>query len=321
MTDAVFRETTADPRTQSIPLSHISLEIGHLYMEDFEAGPERLREHFARVRPWVDAVLASAVNGKGARPRVSTCFLVDDYFSRFSSPAEVVPLLLTEAERCGLTIDYLARESACDVADGVRLAEAVEHRLVESPPPGSDGSRPPVKEIGWLANGERTPGVERLEAMANDLPPSWRPPAETAAHRHSVFMDVELWDDRDGRRTWSCPFLAAVWQLARLGLLRHRGEPVLRPRPRPEGGFPRDWADLAPLTRLNPAAQPFAAYRTCSVLPSRFLPVEHAVRVILGQVEVDPGALGQVAERSAGERIALPDAVADRVTHVFCAEA
>lgn len=68
MTDAVFRETTADPRTQSIPLSHISLEIGHLYMEDFEAGPERLREHFARVRPWVDAVLASAVNGKGRGP-------------------------------------------------------------------------------------------------------------------------------------------------------------------------------------------------------------------------------------------------------------
>ncbi|NJQ02363.1 SCO2522 family protein [Streptomyces zingiberis] len=318
MTDAVFRETAAEHRTQSLPLSHLSLEVGHLYMEDFEAGPERLREHFTLVRPWVDAVRAAAPAGSGKRPRISTCFLVDDYFSRFSTPAELVPMLLAEAERCGLTIDYLARESACAVADGVQLAESVEHRLVESPPPGSDGSRPPVKEIGWLANGERTPGVERLEAMANDLP-SWRPPTETAARRHSVFMDVELWDDREQRRTWSCPFLAAVWQLARLGLLRHNGEAVLVPRPAPEGSFPRDWDDLAPLTRLNPAAQPFAAYRTCSVLPSRFLPVEHAVRVILGQVEVDPRALHQVAERSGREGVPVPEAVADRVAHVFYA--
>ena len=63
---SVFRETTAEPRTQSVPLAHLSLELGHLYMEDFEAGPERLREHFARVRPWVDAVRADAAAGRAA---------------------------------------------------------------------------------------------------------------------------------------------------------------------------------------------------------------------------------------------------------------
>lgn len=140
---AVFRETAAEPRTQSVPLAHVSLELGHLYMEDFEAGPERLREHFARVRPWADAVRASAAVGAGC-PRISTCFLIDDYFTRFSSPAELIPVLLAEAGDAGLTIDYLARESGCAVADGVAVAEAVEHRLVESPPAGSDGSRPPA---------------------------------------------------------------------------------------------------------------------------------------------------------------------------------
>mgnify|MGYP001097357433 CR=1 FL=1 len=69
----------------------------------------------------------------------------------------------------------------------------------------------------------------------------WQPPQETAARNHSVFMDVELWSEKDGRRLWSCPFLAAVWQLARLGLLRHLGEPVLPPTPWDGGDFPHDW--------------------------------------------------------------------------------
>ncbi|MCX4821415.1 SCO2522 family protein [Streptomyces sp. NBC_01142] len=316
MSAAVFRETAAEPRTQSVPLAHVSLELGHLYMEDFEAGPERLREHFARVRPWADAVRASAAVG-GRQPRISTCFLIDDYFTRFSSPAELVPTLLAEAEKAGLTIDYLARESGCAVADGIGVAEAVEHRLVESPPTGSDGSRPPAGETGWLANGERGPDAGTLEAMAQV--PSWRPPAETAARRHSVFVDVELWDNRNDRRTWSCPFLAAVWQLARLGLLRHHGEPVLRPRPWSGGAFPSQWDDLPSLVQLNATAAPFSAYRTASVLPSRFLPVEHAVRVILDQVDADPGALRQVAERSAREGMAVPDEIADRASYVFYA--
>lgn len=315
-TRAVFLETTAEPRTQSIPLAHVSLELGHLYMEDFAGGPERLREHFARVRPWVDAAKAEAAVG-GRRARVSTCFLIDDYFTRFSSPAELVPVLLEEARKAGLTIDYLARESGCAVADGIQLAEATLHRLVEEPPPGSDGSRPPARETGWLSNGERTPGMGTLEeAMANAS--EWRPPTETAARRHAVFLDVELYDeDENGHRTWSCPFLAAVWQLARLGLLRHCGEPVFQPRPWPGEEFPHDWRDLPPLVQLNPSAAPFSAYRTCTVLPNRFLPVEHAVRLLLGHIDADPVVLGQVTQRSAREGTPAPNEIPDRASYVF----
>ncbi|MFD9507579.1 SCO2522 family protein [Streptomyces mirabilis] len=319
MTEAVFRETTAEPSTRSVPLSHLSLELGHLYMEDFEEGPDRLRRHFARVRPWVDAARAeAAVRAAGRRPRISTCFLIDDYFTRFSSPADLVPLLLAEAERAGLVIDYLARESGCAVADKVPLAESVSYRLVESPPPGTYGLRPPVGVTGWLANGERTPSAGTTRAMTTAT--AWRPPHETAARRHSVFLDIELWDDdKEGHRTWSCPFLAAVWQLARLGLLRNEGEPVLAPRPWSSGDFPRDWDELPPLLQLNTSAAPFSAYRTCSVLPNRFVPVEHAVRVILDQTDVDSGALRQVTERATREGTPVPDAVADRVAYVFYA--
>ncbi|MHC3473319.1 SCO2522 family protein [Streptomyces sp. 7R007] len=320
MTDAVFRETTAQPRTQAVPLSHLSLELGHLYMEDFEGGAERLREHFARVRPWAEAARADlTARAGGKRPRISTCFLVDDYFTRFSTPAELLPLVLAEAERAGLAIDYLARESGCAVADKVPLAQAVTARLVESPPPGSHGARPPVSLSGWLANGRRSPAARTPQAMRQA--PAWQPPVETAARRHSIFLDVELWDDgKDGERTWSCPLLAAVWQLARLGLLRNEGEPVLTPRDAGPGGFPRDWDELPPLVRLNPAAPPFSAYRTCSVLPARFLPVEHAVRIILDQTHVDAGAVAQAADRAAQERLPIPDSIAERVSYAFYSE-
>ncbi|MEV6941361.1 SCO2522 family protein [Streptomyces sp. NPDC051172] len=318
MTEAVFRETTAELRTQSVPLAHLSLELGHLYMEDFEAGPERLREHFAEVRLWVDAARASAARRTGGkRPRISTCFLIDDYFTRFSTPAELVPLVLEEAEKAGLVIDYLARESGCAVADRIELAESVMHRLVESPPPGSYGSRPSVSQTGWLANGQRTPTTKR--AALGEVR-GWQPPQETAARNHSVFMDVELFSEKDGRRLWSCPFLAAVWQLARLGLLRHLGEPVLLPRPWNGEDFPQDWDRLPPLLQLNPQAAAFSAYRTCTLMPNRFLAVEDAVRLILDQTEVDSGALRQVAERSAREGLAVPAAVAQRATYVFYEE-
>ncbi|MQY11111.1 hypothetical protein SRB5_12250 [Streptomyces sp. RB5] len=319
---SVFHETAAEPQTRSVPLSHVSLELGHLYMEDFAGGPERLREHFAKIAPWAETARAAAAAAvPRGRPRISTCFLIDDYFTRFSSPAELVPMVLEAAKESGLVIDYLARESACARAGETDVARVVEQRLVESPAPGSDGRRPPAGEVGWLSNGARTPGTSPLDVPLQALSPRtpWQPPRETAARRHSVFVDVELWDEPEQRRVWSCPFLAAVWQLARLGLLRHRGEPLLVPQDHP-GAFPEDWDALPSVIRLNERAAAFSAYRIWSLLPSRFLPVEHAVRVILEQTEVEPGPLAQAAERAMAEGITLPEEIPDRIAYVFLPE-
>ncbi|MCX4762034.1 SCO2522 family protein [Streptomyces sp. NBC_01275] len=317
-----FRETSAEPRTESVPFSHLSLELGHLYMEDFIEGPSRLRRHFAAVRPWVDAARAGLgpLTG-GKRPRISTCFLIDDYFSRLSTPAELIPPLLEAAAEAGLTIDYLARESGCAVADPAHrdraeLAESVLHRLVESPPPGSNGFRPPVSRTGWLTNGRRTP-AQRTSAALDSTGVVWQPPGETGARGHSVFMDVELWSGPEEERLWSCAFLASVWQLVRLGLLRDNGAAVLTPAKWFDREFPAEWDALPPVLQLNKAAAPFTAYLTCSVLPARFLPVEHAVRVILDQVHVEAEAVQQVADRSAGEGFTVPAGVVDRTSYVF----
>ncbi|MDH2424337.1 SCO2522 family protein [Sphaerisporangium sp. TRM90804] len=313
--NATFGEVAAERRIASSPLSHVSIELGHLYMEDFEAGPDRLRQQFRRAEPWASTARRSwQERVPGGRARVSTCFLIDDYFSRFSTPAELIPVIVETAADSGLTIDYLARESACARAGGVEPAKLVEDRLVADPPVGTNGSRPPARETGWLCNGTRSPVAGVVQAMG--VAQKWRPPAQNAKRGHSVFVDVELWNDDDGERTWSCPFLAAVWQLLRLGMLRDDGRPPVVPQPRGTT-FPDDWADLPPIIRLVPSAAPFAAYTTLSVLSSRFMPVELAVRTILSQVAVDAEVLGQVVSRSEDEGVPLEDELVDRLSYVF----
>ena len=325
--DEVFREASAERRVASVPLSHLSLELGHLYMEDFVAGPQYLRKHFQQFALWENKALDACAGslksqqqysreGRRARARISTCFLIDDYFTPFSSPAELVPELMSAAHESGLEIDYLARESGCAEAEGVALACLVEDRLIADPPPDTNGSRPPAAEVGWLCNGQRSPASNVAEAM--DAIPQWRPPVQNAARRHSIFLDVELWncDERTGARTWSCPFLAAVWQLLRLGMLRYNGEGIAKPQ-QWQGAFPSNWDELPAVTQLSPSAAPFSAYQTMSILSTRFLPIEHAVRTILSQTAVDRDVLGQVTTRSRGEGIELPQELVDRVSYVF----
>ncbi|GAA0360058.1 SCO2522 family protein [Actinoallomurus spadix] len=311
-----FGEVAAERRISNIPLSHVSVELGHLYMDDFEAGRDALRRQFERVRPWAETV--TQINeGRVRRPRISTCFLIDDYFTRFSTPSVVIGDLLAASEAAGLRIDYIARESGCAVADGVPLAELVHARLVPDPPPGTNGSRPPPHESGWLSNGERSPSGGVDEAMGQVA--AWLPPRENAARHHSIFLDVEMWTDEGDRRIWSCPYLAAVWQLLRLGLLRDDGRPVAVPVPAPDP-LPDDWDDLPAIIQMVPSAPPFAAYTTMSVLSSRFLPVEHAVRVILGQVSISAAVLEQTVRRGADENLEIPRDILKRIGYAIPGE-
>ncbi|MFC6086481.1 SCO2522 family protein [Sphaerisporangium aureirubrum] len=310
-----FSEVSAQRRNASAPYAHVSVELGHLYMEDLEAGPERLRAQFRRVAPWVRALGAMWGERLTGRPaRISTCFLVDDYFSRTRTPAEVLPAVLEAAAGNGLTIDYIARESACAEYDGAAPAGLVEGRIVGDPPPGTNGSRPPVKETGWLCNGVRSPRPTAATAMGR--PQAWAPPAQNAKRGHSVFVDVELWDESGAGRVWSCAFLASVWQLLRLGLLRDDGALPLAPVPRGDA-WPSTWDALPAIVKLNEQAAPFTAYTTLSVLSPRFLPVELAVRTILSQVMVDPDVMRDVEARSGKEGVALEGELVDRVSYVF----
>lgn len=315
LADIGFRETVAERSVVSVPLSHLSIELGHLYAEDFQGDVDSLRRHFEQVAPRVEAVRIDAAGRSGRkRPRISTCFLIDDYFTPFSTPAEIIPLLTKAAALSGLTIDYLARESGCATADQVSVADLVVARLVDDPSPGTNGSRPPASESGWLCNGERSPSV--ATTAMDRAPETWAPPRENAANRHTVFVDVQLWSEERGRRVWSCPFLAAVWQLLRLGLLRNQGASVVEPKLW-VGDFPADWSRMPPVIQLNRDADAFAAYRTESVLNGRFLAVELAVQTILSQVSAEPAVLEMVAQRANAEGLLLPDEIIRRIGYTF----
>ncbi|WP_067567720.1 SCO2522 family protein [Nocardia acidivorans] len=355
MSSIDYSEAAERNRVAGQPLSHVSIEAGHFYMDDLVNGIDRIKGQFRRVAPLVEAHRQAARAEFGPGARVSTCFLIDDYFRHDTSPAEILRKLLDAADECGVRIDYLAREAGCaevpvfidgeSIGDPIRLAEMMAARIVPEPEDQqSTGRRPATAESGWLCNGRRSSEYDAAQAMR--VAP-YRPPVEFAARNHSIFLDVQLWNrwtesvggEQVERTRWSCPFLASIWQLLRLGMIRHEGAVVAAPvpeaevrRPNEEAGpgggapareWPADWWKMPAVVQLNPAATPFAAYRTLSVLPHSYLGIEHAVRVILDHLQLDSEVYDKLAERGAAERIpvSVPARVTHRVNHVFIGDA
>lgn len=326
-----YSEASEHHRVHGQWMSHLSIEVGHFYMEDLGRGPDRLRAQLLRVAPLVQAHLVAARAEFGENARVSTCFLVDDYFGRDTDPRIIMPSLLDTARECGVRIDYLAREAACaeaptfldgePVGNSVRLAEMVASRIVAEPDEGSTGRRPPTDESGWLCNGRRS--SEFAPGLAMRVP-TYTPPRQFGARSHSVFLDVELWNTETvevagaklERRLWSCPFLASIWQLLRLGMIRDNGELVATPVPF-SGSWPEEWAQLPAVVQLNEDAAPFPAFRALSVLPHTYLGIEHAVRLILDHLNLDPAVNEKVLALAASQRISVPQLVTNRLNHLF----
>ncbi|MEU1549274.1 SCO2522 family protein [Nocardia sp. NPDC005745] len=326
-----YSEATEQPRITSVPLSHLSIEVGHFYLNEITSDIERVTAEFRRIVPLVSAFIESAKVQFGPNARVSTCYLIDDYFHPDTDPSAILTKLLDAAEESGLVIDYLARESGCwraskfveGVAFGepIPVAEMVAARIVAEPAPPSTGRRPPTAESGWLCNGRRSSEDEHNQAMRRR---TYRPPEEFGRREHSIFLDVELWSRHvvDGVTVtrWSCPFLAAVWHLLRLGMLRYHGAAVMDPQPwRREDLAPRRWSDLPPVVQLNPSAAPFAAYKTLSMLPKRYIGIEHAVRLVLDHLDLDDDVVEQTITRGAGEvpPVPVPRKVSDRLSHLL----
>lgn len=320
----VFTERNQGTTVQNLPLSHLSIEVGHFYMEDLENGVEPIRRQFERVKPWLDAAMATVVCGE-EKPRVSTCFLVDDYFQPWPDASEIMKKLLTTATEVGVPIDYVARESSCARRlDGFGVAELVARRILEEPEPeNSTGGRPPTAHTGWLSNGRPPREATVLNVMeAHD----WEAGQEYGKRNHSIFLDVELWKDRAepgadeeevlSQRLYSIPFLAAVWQLVRLGLLRKDGTPALEVTDW-DGHWSDEWSQFPDIVRVRPQAKPFYAYRSLNIMPQHFLGIEHAVRTIIDHVLLDQPVVESLSLRAQDKKIFLPAAVADRISHHF----
>nr|WP_194819750.1 SCO2522 family protein [Nocardia sp. XZ_19_385] len=322
-----YREASEEASIVPLPTAHLSMEIGHFSFDEILDETERVQAEFRRAVPLVQAFTESARVEFGPDATVSTCYLLDDYFQPDVEPAKVLDRLLAAADDAGLTIDYLGRESGCHeapvfaggvaVGDPIPVAEMVAARLVAQPEDEetANGGRPPTTESGWLCNGRRERNGGSRLAMH---PEPYRPPQEYGRREHSIFLDVELWHNRGASRRWSCAFLAAVWQLLRLGMLRYHGAAVAEPQEWSTGReWPIRWKELPPVIRLNPSAEPFTAYRTLSMLPKRYLPIEHAVRVILDHLALDDDVAAHAAARGRAEQVPLPVKVVERVGHLL----
>ncbi len=327
-----YSEATEQFRVTSVELSHLSIETGHFFMRDLTNGTEAIRAHFRRVSSLVDLYTDAARSEFGTAARVSTCFLIDDYFTPYTDPTEILGKILGIADECGLQIDYLAREAGCwetpNYIDGqpaepsIKLAEMIASRIVAEPIEHTTGKRPPDVDSGWLCNGRRSSDSDPSQAM--QVAAEYRSSEEFGRREHSIFLDVELWKKRIGKdgeihTHWSCPFLASIWQLLRLGMVRNEGRAVVEPQPRGDR-WPDRWWEMPSVVQLNPNAQPFAAYQALSILPQSYLKIEHAVRTILDHVVIDQEVVTQTVERGATEGITIPREITQRLSHVFLNE-
>ena len=281
-------------------IADLSVEIGHLYLSDLKfdaiSGSEmentadledrppdegesqvvdlesyvtrRLDRGIAAVSPIVNRYRAS-------KKRVSTAVLIDDYFYRRSSDAELLDRVVaaimeySETAKNGIKLDYIAFEA--DLADSVRTLI----NLIAREPPAGAGSRSQAEleyDDRWLGNGQagRARTVKKTRRLGRvEAPPHEESTAEPNRRQHSIAMDIELLSLRNGFELWSCPLLAAWWQLVRLGLLRdEHGEPTM---PKRTIALGRD------------QNVPLHAKRTLTALVPEFLEVEAAVQTILRQ--------------------------------------
>jgi hypothetical protein len=308
--EPIYSPAVANEETPvDAPFAHVSIEVGHFEPESFRRGVHHFANRLERVRPWL-AAARTAWPGRQSKASTSTCFLIDDYAEPIRPPSKVIPRLLEAARQCGITIDYLVRESALAEPTGPSVAEFVEKQMERKFLTTRRDAPPSPSAAEWLSDGAHWPPPPSADDPAvNDVTETVSP--------NSILLDAELWAENVSGRQWSCSFLAAVWQLSRLGLLSDMSRSYLAPQKWDENGAMPGWNDLPPVMQINDHAAPFQAYRTVSILGTRYLRVETAVRAILKQVHIEAGALELIAAHSQREDIELPGQVADRINYIF----
>ncbi|MGN6258675.1 MAG: hypothetical protein ACTHN3_13150 [Solirubrobacterales bacterium] len=277
----------------------VSIEVMHIYRTAW--APEQLARHAVREAGWVEAIVA----GLDRRGRSwSICMLIDDTDPRTDGD-ELEERLCEAWSTTGFPLDHVVRESECGASIGRMIEQftgEVEFGLAGAL--GTAVHLPPVDVLAerrrWLTNGEpaRPPNTRLGAVELNEEPgeAGVQPVRVTGSRMHRIHLDVELWSATgSGAPTWSCPTLAAWWQLLRLGAPHLGAEPLSSPT-----------AAGRPL--------PLHGRSTLTLLPAGLLEVEHAVRAILERVVIPVSWLPASVD---GEPAASAGSHLDRIGYVF----
>ena len=87
--DVSYDEVTQTAKVDAVPLGHLSVETGHLYLDDFADGDRKIARQLEQAAPWLDAANKRIRSASGECPD-KHLFLVDDYTPsarRWSSPS------------------------------------------------------------------------------------------------------------------------------------------------------------------------------------------------------------------------------------------
>lgn len=294
-------------------LVDVSLELAHVYPSEIkrgaggwrdgerEAAKRAIEALVVREAPWA-RLLRDALLEAGRSVHVSV--MVDDYSAAVdaSCVVDIARFVTRTLETVGVPVEHVALESEC-----VHGAERMLRQVLPTPPGGihiGTGNTPLGTPAGlpgpWLTNEDHGPSTPRLPAAAIDADPfadpdeasemadEYKTDEDTGAAEcdpspggHSINLDVELWSGTAVARRWSCPTLAACWQIGRLGALRDSDNRPIR------FGVPANALDQLLADEGRDLPMP-AARTTVTILDPRMQKVEHAVRSVLSRVVIPP---------------------------------
>ena len=108
--DVSYDEVTQTAKVDAVPLGHLSVETGHLYLDDFAGGDRQVARQLEAAAPWLEAAGKRIRKRFGRGARISTCFLVDDYTPSASAadrpkPSDVCDMVTTAADQAGFQVD------------------------------------------------------------------------------------------------------------------------------------------------------------------------------------------------------------------------
>lgn len=240
---------------ESLPTADLSIEVWHAYAREFH-NPGQLEAMFKSAK-YLVSVCTNVAKQKDPAATVSTVFLFDDANIRSSTkPYKYLEKIQDASQAAGIEIDYVAREKSF-----AKWGNAVIDTLQE-------------KQIKDSFKVRRSPmGVADLR------PHGYGPSCKHTGSDHAecgLEISVPLYMDSINKkgyaaREWSCPLLASLWQLERLGRLSEPMTPVDVSEQLP---IQKRWHELPEVMQLNPDAAPFHAKEIMSILPNSFMNVE-----------------------------------------------